>query len=129
MRASIKGAARVIVAIGVVLWGTATYGQYSNRGSTKSLTSFCGFKAGEIKKSDKGIHEWIRARTPFRRFRDVRLEYTPNGKLSGVYAFSFFDKMKPDAVKKELELCCAEFGRYGIGFPKKWTSSDGGNFV
>ena len=129
MRTSINGGARVIDAIGVVLWGTATYGQYSSRGATKSLTSFCGFKAGEIKKSDKGIQESIRARTPFRRFRDVRLEYTPNGKLYGVCAHSFFDKMKPDAAKKELELCCAEFGRYGISFPKKWTSSDGGNLL
>ena len=45
----------------------------------KRLTSFCGFKAGEMKKNDKGVDKPTKAKTPFRKLREVRLSYSPKG--------------------------------------------------
>ena len=98
-----------------------------NTSTRRKLTSFCGFKSGEVKKSERGVNEPIRARTPFRKLRDVRLVYSSNGRLQSVEAFAFIDKMKPDSGRKELDLCCKELARHGISFPEDWNIDDDGN--
>lgn len=95
----------------------------------RKLTSFCGFKSGEVKKSDRGIDEPMRARIPFRKLRDVRLAYSPKGRLQEIEAFAFIDKMKPDSGRKELDLCCKELARYGIRFPEDWNIDNDGNVL
>lgn len=93
----------------------------------KQLTSFCGFKAGEIKKSEKGIAEPIRARTPFRGFRDVLLAYSSKDRLQGVVALKPADK-EVDIARKELDLCCKELARNGIRFQDWEVENDGKRF-
>ncbi len=132
MKISIKGGARVIVAIGVVLGGTATYGQYSGRGATKSLTSFCGFKRGEKKQNirvSKGNNIYpdsVRCRSPFRKFRDARLKFSADDRLVGVEAVTFIQGMKPSDGKAELDKCCSELAKYGITFPDEWRDQGEG---
>ena len=93
--------------------------------SPKWLTSFCGFKFGEIKKNDKGVNESIPARTPFRNFRNVRLGYSSKGRLQSVEAYAAIDKMKPEKGRKEFDLCCRELEKQGISFGD-WRIEDEG---
>lgn len=89
--------------------------------------SFCGFKAGDEEskcktgsRTNKALAEtFVRARTPFRKFKDVQLTFQ-DGKLTGVSAYVCIDNMKPPAAKKELEDCCKELTKRGIKFPADW---------
>ena len=101
------------------------HGGIAQTTGVKQLTSFCGFKAGEIKKGEKGIAEPIRARTPFRGFRDVLLAYSPKGRLQGVVALA--DK-EVGTARKELDLCCKELARNGIRFQNWEVENDGKRF-
>jgi len=101
----------------------------------KELKSFCGFKAGEKKKDikvSKGndvYPETVRCRTPFRKFRDARLSFSPDDRLSGVSAVTFIKGMKPKAGRAELDACCAELSKYGIVFPDDWREENGGRIL
>lgn len=86
--------------------------------SSKMLTSFCGFKPGE----KRPAKEPTRARKSFRKFREIRqLLYTEDGKLNGVCASAFLDKMNGAAAKMELNLCCKELEKQGISFVEDWV--------
>ena len=124
MKTRIYGLPRVIVAIGVVLWGTATYGQYSNRGSAKSLTSFCGFKRGEPQKKGAEIKK---AKSPFRKCRDVSLYYSKKGHLQSVDAYATL-KYAPKAFRKELEDCCKVLEDQGVVF-RDWNEMEDGDIL
>ena len=80
---------------------------------------------GDMKKSDKGVNESTKARAPFRKLRDVRLSYSPKGKLQSVVATAFIPKAKPDIARKELDLCCRDLEKNGIVFQKEWDTSGG----
>ena len=101
--------------------------------SPKQLTSFCGFKAGEKKQSikvSKGndiYPETVRCRTPFRKFRDARLNFSDDDRLESVCAVTFIQGMKPNGGKAELNKCCSELEKYGIVFPKEWKDQGEGH--
>ena len=92
---------------------------------SKQLTSFCGFKRGEVKKGNMGVDKAVRARTPFRNLRYVRLEYSQKGRLQNVIAMMPRTKMKSDKGRKEFDLCCAELEKYGIRFNDWCIEKDG----
>lgn len=100
------------------------------------LTTFCGFKAGEnqakIKtaKGDKDYNDAVRVRTPFRKFKNATLKFSPAGELVEVDAVLCIDKMKPATAKKELDDCCKELAKYdGLnGLVSASWVSDGSRF-
>lgn len=100
--------------------------------TTKRLTSFCGFKAGEKKqniKLSKGnpiYPETVRCRSPFRKFRDARLRFSDDDRLVGVDAVTFIQGMKPSGGKAELDKCCADLAKYGIIFSDEWKDHGDG---
>ena len=111
----------------------------------KRLNAFCGFKAAEpqakIKaaKGEKDYADAVRARTPFRKFKNAKLNFSPAGELVEVDALLYIDKMKPAAAKKELDDCCKELAKYdglsglassnwvsdGSTFKKEWSDGNG----
>ena len=103
--------------------------------SPPTLSSFCGFKAGEemqaAKKRSKlkyGDMEVYWARKPFRKFKDVTLEYVDTGHLISIQAIARMPKMNLAAARKELESCCKELSKSGVAFDKEWDGQ-GGVFI
>lgn len=116
-----------VVRFGIMILMLASCLQREAQGvvASKQLTSFCGFKRGEIKKGNIGVDSATRARTPFRNLRYVRLEYSPKGRLQNVIATMPRTKMKSDKGRREFDLCCAELEKCGISFQDWHIEKDG----
>ena len=101
--------------------------------TTKRLTSFCGFKAGEkrqnikVSKGNPIYPETVQCRSPFRKFRDARLRFSDDDRLVGVDAVTFIQGMKPSVGKTELDKCCSDLAKYGIVFPDEWRDQGDGH--
>lgn len=81
------------------------------------LDGFCGFKAGELRKSGKNGDQKrieIRPKAQFRRFNKVWLSYSDSGKLAEVRAVANVRSMKAAAAKKEFEECIKWFRQAGM---------------
>ena len=116
-----------VVRFGIMILMLASCLQREAQGvvAAKQLTSFCGFRRGEIKRGNMGVDSATRARTPFRNLRYVRLEYSPKGRLQNVFAMMPRTKMKSDKGRREFDLCCAELEKYGISFQDRRIEKDG----
>lgn len=95
------------------------------------LDGFCGFKAGELRKSGKNGDQKrieVRPRTQFRKFNRVVLGYSDSGRLSEVQAQANVRGMKAAAAKKEFEECIKWFRQAGMskepGDPDEEWSDD-----
>lgn len=100
------------------------------------LDSFCGFKAGEMRKAGKvGDNNRIEAKPKarFRRFNRVWLNYSDTRRLTEVDALANVRGMKAAAAKKEFEECIKWFQQTGIfkdpgSLEKAWSDDNGGDW-
>lgn len=100
------------------------------------LDSFCGFKAGEVRKvgivGDMNRID-VRPMVRFRRFNKVWLEYSDSRRLTEVQAFANVRGMKAAAVKEEFEECIKWFQKAGISrqqgvLGREWSDDNGGDW-
>lgn len=131
-----KHMVRLIAVACICFCNMMTYGEIEGPFVNWDLDSFCGFKAFSLpKKGDDGSKP-VKARKPFRKFKDVILEYAPRylngGKsgempqvcLRGVHAFCMVDGKDHMAVKREFDECCKDLARLGVVFEE--MKDDGG---
>ena len=130
LRLSWTGRVTGAISCALALWALVPCPHAMAQTTSKQLPlrSFCGFNAGDDEskcktgpRTNKALAEtFVRARTPFRRFKDVQLKFQ-DGKLTGVSAYACIDYLKPPVAKKELEYCCKELTNLGIMFPSDWS--------
>lgn len=116
------------------------------------LDSFCGFKAGEMRKNGKAVGKdrkaggirkngkavdqdriEVKPKMRFRKFDRVWLVYSKSGRLAEVQAVANVRGMKAAAAKREFEECIKWFRQAGIykhpGFPsEEWSDDKGCNW-
>lgn len=131
-----KHMVRLIAVACICFCNSMTYGEIDGPFVNWDLDSFCGFKAFSLPKKGDDGSKTVKARKPFRKFKDVILEYAPRylngGKtgempqvcLRGVHAFCMVDGKDHMAVKREFDECCKDLARLGVVFEE--MKDDGG---
>ena len=101
------------------------------------LDSFCGFKAGEMRKDRKiGDTEQVttKPRTKFRKFDGVGLRYSKGGRLCEISTWESISASNGSAAaKKEFEECVKWFRKFDLhehpGLRVEgWSDDNGGNW-